>query len=297
MNAGQARQAQALALHAESLELHSFWLPESHFRPGATASPLVGLASLAGLTRLLRLGTTSLLISVHEPEEVARDVVTLQRISGGRLLLGLGRGFERALFRGLGIDPRSKRDRFDQALDRILEACQGALGSPPPMLVAAFGRKGLLQAARRGLPYLASPLESLAALEENFAVHRDHLAKGLPSPGLRAPVMRTVFVAGQASEARSVAETVARELRGFRGRAGSVVARALEGDPEERVLVGEAGAVADRIQLYRERLGMDLLIVRAPAPLPAELQLRSLTRLREAVLPRLAWGDAPPRET
>ena len=52
---------------AESLGLHSVWLPEGHFVPGATASPLVGLAAFAARTRNLRLGTTSLLLPIHDP--------------------------------------------------------------------------------------------------------------------------------------------------------------------------------------------------------------------------------------
>ena len=69
---------------AEALGMHSVWLPEGHFSRGASASPLVVLAAFAARTRRLRLGTTSLLISIHHPLRVAEEVSVLED-SGRRL--------------------------------------------------------------------------------------------------------------------------------------------------------------------------------------------------------------------
>jgi alkanesulfonate monooxygenase SsuD/methylene tetrahydromethanopterin reductase-like flavin-dependent oxidoreductase (luciferase family) len=166
----------------------------------------------------VRLGTTSLLISIHEPLRVAAEVATLDQLSGGRAKHGVGRGLEPAMFKAFGIDPRDKRDRFDDALDAILEAWsetrRGAEESDsalqpvqrphPPIWVAAFGSKGLTQAARRGLPYLASPIESFATLVENFAAHAAQLPAGVERNSLPVAVMRTVHVAADGAEARRV---------------------------------------------------------------------------------------------
>ncbi|MHC4164784.1 MAG: LLM class flavin-dependent oxidoreductase [Planctomycetota bacterium] len=296
------RRVRGLAEHAEALGLDSIWLPEGHFRVGATASPLLGLAALAARTRRVRLGTTSLLISIHDPLRVACDVATVDVLSGGRVVLGVGRGFERALFDGLGIDPSSKRDRFDEALDTLLAVWagkgprtpQGASLAPPlqsphpPLLVAAFGRKGLLQAAARGLPYLASPLESLDTLVANHALHRRHLPGAVRAETLDVAVMRTLHVAADAGEARRVRDAAARETRQLVARGSPTLARAAGGPVADRLLVGEPSRVAEGIAAYRERLGMDLLIVRpAPGTGPQEQQA-SLARLMETVLPRVA---------
>ena len=82
---------------AESLGLHSVWLPEMHFAEGVCPAPLVGLAELVSLTKRLRLGTTSLLLPLHPPDELASEIAALDRISGGRLLIGLGRGFQKKM--------------------------------------------------------------------------------------------------------------------------------------------------------------------------------------------------------
>lgn len=280
----------ARAERAEALGLHSVWLPENHFAPGASASPLVLLSAFAARTRTVRLGTTSLLLSVHHPLRVACEVAALDALSGGRVWLGLGRGFRAPLFRGFGIEPGTKRDRFDEAVDAILATWSGepvsldgeyfgtrgrAVRAPlrpvqrphPPLLVAAFGRKGLAQAARRGLPYLASPLEPLDLLAENHAFHREALERPLAAGVARAPVMRTVHVARDDRAARRVREGLEAEASRLPpGRLPPALARAAEGAVADRVIVGTPGEVTDRIARYRERVGMDLLIARCEVP-------------------------------
>jgi alkanesulfonate monooxygenase SsuD/methylene tetrahydromethanopterin reductase-like flavin-dependent oxidoreductase (luciferase family) len=214
-------------------------------------------------------------------------VTALDRISGGRLILGLGRGFRRSLFEVFGIDPASKRDRFDSALDRILEIWRrspggdgngshagsgprdpgrptGPIQQPhPPLAVAAFGPKGLTQAARRGLPYLASPMEGMDILLENLDFHRSGLPPGIDARDLPTPIMRMVHVARDDPGANRVRDHLAGELRGRIGKGLTpAMTRALAIPVEERVIVGTRNQVFDRLGLLKERSGMDLLIVR-----------------------------------
>ena len=306
------------ALHAEALGLHSVWVPEGHFRRGAMASPLLALSAIAARTRRVRLGTTSLLLPVHHPLRVAQEVAALDVLSQGRVLLGLGRGFAAALFQAFGVEAHTKRDRVDEALDAILRAFRGEpmelsgdhfatgggrfvtptlrpLQRPhPPLLVAAFGKKGLLQAARRGLPYLASPLETLAILLENHALHRAHLPPGGVRGPFRTPIMRTLHLAADDAEAARVREKLAAEALATARALPPALARAAQGPIHERVIVGGESEVAQRLLAYQEQLGMDLLIVRSEvAGLPEALRRRSLERLCERVLPILSAARPP----
>jgi alkanesulfonate monooxygenase SsuD/methylene tetrahydromethanopterin reductase-like flavin-dependent oxidoreductase (luciferase family) len=301
------RRVFALAERADALGLHSLWLPENHFSRGATPSPLVALGAVAARTRRLRLATTSLLLPLHHPLRVAAETATLDVLCGGRLLLGLGRGFRAPVFEGFEVEAATKRDRFDEALDALLAAWSGEavalagahfparegarvrlglrpLQRPhPPLVVAAFGRKGLLQAARRGLPYLASPLETLATLEENYAVWREQCTAGAgTSP--RQPVMRTLFVARDDAEAEAVRQALAAETRSLAAGASRALASKASGPLAERVLVGTASEVRDGIARYRERLGLDLLVARIEVPgVPPAARDASLERLAEIV--------------
>jgi alkanesulfonate monooxygenase SsuD/methylene tetrahydromethanopterin reductase-like flavin-dependent oxidoreductase (luciferase family) len=279
---------------AESLGLHSAWVPEMHFAPGVTASPLLLLAAYAARSRRLRLGTTSLLLPIHDPDRLASEIAALDRRTGGRLSLGLGRGFRRPLFEAFGVDAAAKRDRFDAALDRILERWRRDYAPRqvphPPLAVAAFGPKGLAQAARRGLPYLASPVEPIDQIEENQARHAEGLPDSTDAASLPVPIMRSAFVAADDREAARVRASLESEARGVRGRVPASLARAAESDLHDRVLVGTASEVRDRLARWCERVAIDLLIVRIPeAGLESGARVGGLERLAE-----LVEGFSPP---
>ncbi len=295
-------QAQAHARwveRGEALGLHSLWLPEMHFQPGVCPAPLVELAGYAARTERIRLATTSLLLPLHPPEEIAREIATLDRLSGGRLLIGLGRGFQKPMLEAFGVPPAEKRDRFDDALDRILgvwsahnerdTAGRGATAHThqrphPPLAVAAFGPKGLAQAARRALPYLASPVETFDQIADNQARHRE----GLPDPTKPALslVMRTVFVSDDASELEAARASLQAEMQGRRKGMPKAVDAAMDAPLEARAVVGTPAEVRDRLVAERARLGIDLLVSRPQLRgLSEDVLAKSLERLALDVWP------------
>jgi len=290
---GLAEQAEC----AERLGLESFWLPEHHFSRGAIPAPLLLLAAAASRTRRLRLGTTSFLLPLRHPLHVAEEVAVLDRISQGRVILGLGRGFRGATFAAFDVPPAEKRDRFEAALSVMLDAWEGkpvaweeegagAEPAPvhlaprpvqkphPPLWVAAFGPKAVAQAGRLGLPYLASPIESVARLQENHARHREACeAAGRERP-TAVPIMRTVFASRDAAKLARVREGLTQQIAALARASVSAVRRAADVALEDQALVGEPAEVADGIARYRETFGMTHLIARAQVPgvEPADLE-------------------------
>lgn len=294
---------------AEGLALHSVWLPEMHFQPGVCPAPLVELAGYAARSQRLRFGTTSLLLPLHPPADLAAEIATLDRLSGGRLLIGLGRGFQKPMLEAFGVPPAEKRDRFDEALDQILAVWRannargdGASSATrqrphPPLAVAAFGPKGLAQAARRGLPYLASPVETFDQIEANQARHR----AGLPDPAKPALslVMRTVFVSEDVETLATARASLEGEMRGRRRGMPRSVHQALEAPLEARALIGTPAAVAERLLEIQRRLDLDLLVARPQIAgvgrSAAEASLRLLAEeIWPAVVARGAGDDSPP---
>lgn len=287
---------------AEALGLHSVWLPEMHFAPGVTASPLICLAALARRTRQLRLATTSLLLPIHDPLRIAEEIATLDQISGGRAIVGLGRGFRPPLFAAFGIDPSTKRDRFDRSLEVMLAAWADASESTPsprtrpvqwphpPLAVAAFGRKGLAQAARLGLPYLASPVETIDLIRDNLGFYRDVVADGADPADRVVPIMRTVFVSEDAATVDDLLARLSAELRPVRAgaRLPDALSKAIASPIADRVIVGNAAFVTERLAAYRDGLGMNLLIVRPQvAGVPSAVLEESLERLAQEIVPAL----------
>lgn len=259
----------AQASRAESLGFASYWLPENHFGDARSLpSPLLVLAAAAATTTRIQLATTSYLLPIRNPLLAAEEVAALDHLSVGRLLLGVGRGIQGELFDAFAIDRREKRRHFERHLARMLDALRGdpldgtdARLAPlpvqqphPPIWVAAFGPLALQQAGRLGLPYLASPVESLSVLAGNMALYREALAAaGRPPPGV-VPVMRTVVVARSAPAAGQIRETLASTVpAAMADKAGAV---------DDWAIVGEQEQVRDRLQHYREQLGLTHLIVR-----------------------------------
>lgn len=292
----QGRAHRAWVGLAESLGLHSVWLPEMHFQPGVCPAPLVELAGYAATTRRLRLGTTSLLLPLHPPEQLAAEIATLDQLSAGRLLIGLGRGFQKPMLEAFGVPPAEKRDRFDDALDRILglwaEHNERAGGSSlrthqrphPPLAVAAFGPKGLAQAASRDLPYLASPVETFEQIADNLIRHRSLLPD--PQKPTLSLLMRTVFVSENPAELAAARESLASEMTGRRKGMPAAVNQALDAPLEARAVVGTTEEVTRRLIDERRRLGIDLLVARPQlARVDRDVAERSLVKLAETVWP------------
>ena len=252
---------------AEALGFESFWLPENHFtQPFALPDPLMMLSAAASLTTRIQLATTSYLLPLRTPLAAAEQIAALDNLCGGRLLLGLGRGYDSDMLAAFGVNPRAKRTMFSNHLDTILSLLRGEAVpgcaeprrlSPmpvqrphPTMVVAAFGPKAIEQAGSLGLPYLASPAESRTSLERKYASHRSACEAHGHAPPAMVPVMRTVFIS---EDARCLSR--ARELIG-----AERLARRIEREPDasvdEMACFGSSAEVRDQIEALRERLGM-----------------------------------------
>ena len=276
------------AERAERLGFHSFWLPEGHFSgPTAIPQPLLWHAAIAARTQRLRLGTTSYLLPIRHPLQVAEEVAVLDRLSRGRVILGVGRGFRKALFTAFDVDRATKRDRFEAALAVMRDAWAGlpvasesdVPGTPsvlaprpfqqphPPIWVAAFGPKALEQAGRLGLPYLASPIETETALASNYAMHRETLAlHGHDTAALAVPIMRTVFAHPDPAVVTRVRDALQRQALALGSSASAAIRRSGAADVEDFAILGEPARVRDEVLRYREKLGMTHLIARTQVP-------------------------------
>ena len=265
---------------AESWGYESFWLPENHFGgEGAIPEPLMLLAAVAARTRTLRLATTSYLLPLRNPLQAAEQVAVLDRLSGGRVTLGVGRGYSAQLLGAFSVSPKDKRRIFEWCLDHMIRAWRGEpvaltegaepvtvaplpVQQPhPPIWVAAFGPKALAQAGRLGAPYLASPMEPLDRLRDNYRRHVEACEEaGQPVPP-EVPVMRSCFVSADSGEVAGVRDGLEAQARRMAAEADGRMARRFSTEVDDWALVGEPGAVRERVHRYREELGMTHLVV------------------------------------
>lgn len=261
---------------AEALNYHSFWLPESHFSgKRSLPSPLMLLAAISSRTSKIKLGTTSYLLPIRHPIQAAEEVAVLDHLSQGRVILGIGRGFQKSMFSVFGVDPKLKRKRFSSALEQMIAAWSGeAIGeevlddgstapiylSPlpiqkpfPPIWVAAFGPLALKQAGTLGLPYLASPMETETVLADNYRQHNEHLIASGQQQLDTVPIMRMLYVSKDRKKINRVRQQTEENTFGS--------GRRLATDKlDEWALIGDPDFVMKALEKYRTQLGMTHLI-------------------------------------
>jgi probable F420-dependent oxidoreductase len=118
----------AAAEAAEELGFHSVWVtehivvgPEGVNPYGRVYEPLVTLGWVAGWTEHIGLGTSIVLVPLHNPFHLAKAAATLQEVSGGRFTLGVGMGWHREEFEFMGLPFEGRGRRADEAI-RIMRA-------------------------------------------------------------------------------------------------------------------------------------------------------------------------------
>lgn len=190
-----------LAETADRAGLSTLWIAEHHFGSGGRCpSPPLLLAACAMRTRRLRLGTLVSVLPFHEPVGLAEELALVDRLSGGRLEIGVGSGYLPSELSAFGLSPETKRERFDRSLETLRSALageavrlEGSGGSPVvidplPLTVpsrrihiAVQRREAIRHVARRGaalalIPY--ATVLSRAELGEQIREYRESLPRG-----------------------------------------------------------------------------------------------------------------------
>ena len=107
---------------ADELGFDSAWLAELHFNPrfSVLSAPLMIASAVAQATKRIRIGNAISLLPLHQPVRLAEEVATLDVLSNGRAIFGVGRGSMPTHFAGYGIDQEEGRDRFIEGLELVL---------------------------------------------------------------------------------------------------------------------------------------------------------------------------------
>ena len=130
------RHYAALAQEAEALGFESIWVPDHLVFPEALPAdylytedgvppidastavydPWVLLGAMAAVTERIRFGTNVYVLPLRHPVVTARGVLTVDRLSRGRVTLGIGVGWLRDEFDIVGLDPRNRGRRTDEII-------------------------------------------------------------------------------------------------------------------------------------------------------------------------------------
>lgn len=119
------RQGLELAAAAEPMGFDSVWSAEHHFTDYHMCPNVAQfLTWVAARTQRVLLGSMVMVLPWHDPVRLAEEVCMLDNMSGGRVLLGVGRGLGRVEFEGFRVDMAESRRRFTEYAAAILAALE-----------------------------------------------------------------------------------------------------------------------------------------------------------------------------
>jgi alkanesulfonate monooxygenase SsuD/methylene tetrahydromethanopterin reductase-like flavin-dependent oxidoreductase (luciferase family) len=191
---------------ADELGFHRCWMREHHFTDyGFLPNTMVMAAHAAAVTERVRLATAVITLPLHHPIRVAEDVALVDVLSGGRVDVGIGRGYQSIEFDTFGIPLDEARRRTDEAID-IMRALwrgrstswdsdfwqfddvrlqPGPLQHPhPPLYYASVSTDSITHYAAKGIPFIVdstvrtSRLAELADLWRGVAQAHGHDSRG-----------------------------------------------------------------------------------------------------------------------
>ncbi len=211
----------------------ALWLAEHHFDHrvadanyySITSSIHTVAAYAAAVTEQIKIGTAVVVLPFHHPVIVAEDFATVDIMSKGRLLFGVGRGYQFEEFYNWGIDPEESRERFRESLEIILQAWSGpfeyegkfhkirkvnVLPKPvqephPPIYVAAVSPSTYEWVIQNGYNVLTSFLDPYEQVFELYKAYHKTAAEAGLGGQLDFPLARFLYVSGTTEKAREEA--------------------------------------------------------------------------------------------
>lgn len=230
-------QAQVMAEEMERVELAEklgydmVWVPEQHFSPYCMSGDALLMASqVAARTRRVGIGTAVVNLTFTHPLRFLERVAMLDHLTGGRVEVGVGRGYQIPQCPAFDVDPARSRPMFDESLDIIMAGWDGSEVTyagqyynvdnfrvwPSPLrpagdvlLHAVNSPESVTNSIQRGLPALmARPITPFDQQVTELLEYRKRIEEaGLdPEPFMeRATVLKYAFLAPSAAEARETA--------------------------------------------------------------------------------------------
>ena len=283
-------------IEAEELGFHSVFVVEHHFTGvGQVSASLNLLSYLAARTSRIRLGTAVVVLPWHNPALLAEQVATLDLLSGGRVDLGVGKGYRDSEFHGFAIPAEDASTRFEETMAFLRKAWtsdgrfshQGArwrfddivieprtVQRPhPPFWLGAGSPASIAKAATEGYNLLLDQVAPIDVIAERVRVFKERCAAaGRQLGGHQIAVARGLQLIHSEREREDALAVRARVLRTIGGLARGEGAEKYHGltpeaaaalAVEDAPLLGTPEEIVARLRKL-ERGGVDYVLLVDP---------------------------------
>ena len=299
---------------AEELDFDIAWFAEHHFSNySITTSPLLLVAHMAQATSRIRLGPAVIVLPFYEPLRLAEDVCLTDALSNGRLVLGLGFGYQPREFTKFGIPFEERYARGLEAWELIEQAAAGRIdhhgtfvtaevdvavtavqAQMPTYVVGSDPQVIRAVTERRATPFVTPGLQPLAVAKRMRDAYAEVCGEPMPFA-----MQRYVFVSDDRSERRAAAEqvrNVARMATNLRRSEPLMTGAHLDrptfdGEPsldeiEASALIGSADHVTEQIIAEATELRLThLSCFMRLGDMPHDVAMGSIERFGRDVLP------------
>lgn len=303
---------------ARDAGIRSVWVLNHYLGNMPTLAPLPTLAALAEHAGEMSLGTNMFILPLRHPVGAAEEFATLDQITGGHAIAGVGMGYRSNEFEAFGVPMEERVERYEESVtlmrqlwtnepvtfegkhfavrDQKIGMPPVQVGGPPIWIGAGVHKAGARRAARLGDAWIVPPHaepEKLRGILAYYQEERRHLGRG---EAQEVVVRRELVLDDDRDRARAV---------GLEARGGSTAMYSQFDAPDKtdayRHLKDAAGLqdVADKSYLFTdpdsaiasleelEELGITYVILRMQwFGLEQERMLQTLEMFRDRVLPR-----------
>lgn len=277
------------------------------------------LARMAAEAPGMRLNAGVLLLPLLSPLHVAEEFATLDVITGGNIILGVGLGYRDVEFKAFGVPRAQRARRFEAnltAIKRLWTEDKVTMKTPyfeldeasclpkplqrphPPIWVGANADAAVERAARMGDCWYIGPAIEISALERQMELYRRALdGAGKPFPA-ELPMRREVFVARTREEAiRLCAPYLGAKYAAYHAWGQEMpdgdrgIGQEFHKLIEDRFLIGSPDEVAEQIIAINRRLGVNHLVMSTEwAGMPEALAAETMAMIATELFPRVQQG-------
>jgi alkanesulfonate monooxygenase SsuD/methylene tetrahydromethanopterin reductase-like flavin-dependent oxidoreductase (luciferase family) len=283
----------------------SLWFPHHYVTAPLQMFQLTALMPfLLAEAKGMTVGGDIIILPLLHPVSVAEEAATLDVLSGGNYVLGVGLGYRAPEFTAFGIPLSERAPRFSESIglirrlwteDRVTHVGKfytvedAGIGikpiqpGGPPIWIAAKVDAALKRAARIGDAWLIVPSSTCAELVPQMRFYRDALrAFGKPEPS-DFPLTRECYVGtSQATALEECRAALTYKYKAYAswGLYGDATQFSIDEFARDRFIIGDESFVSEEIARYRETLGVNHFIMRMQWPgLPQERVLHSIRAL------------------
>jgi alkanesulfonate monooxygenase SsuD/methylene tetrahydromethanopterin reductase-like flavin-dependent oxidoreductase (luciferase family) len=263
---------------------------------------------VAMATTTLRVGTAVSVLPWHNPVLLAEQAATLDVLSGGRVDLGIGKGYRHAEFRGFAISPVEAQARFDESVEVMTRAWTSterfshhgqfwdfdeivvepaSVQTPhPPLWLAAASEASIRRAAQCGYNLLLDQFAPPTQIKERIARYRASGGTGEIAVGRQAYVASSEAEADDAlARLASYAKRTVDVSRGSQQKTSHLLNYVDQpGATEAHALFATPDDMCDQLG----ELGADYVLLHFALDTPEQLR-----RFARDVMPRLRGRDWP----